>query len=284
MNPLIDLHVHTTASDGIMAPSRLVDFAADSGVVALALTDHDTTDGIDEAVARAAIRGIDVIPGIEFSVDHPVGSFHMVGLFIDHGNRKLQEIITYLKERRSTRIHRMIDDLKMHGIDISLDEVIALSDGGSPGRPHVARVLVKHGFAPSVKDVFQHFLVPGKPGFVKKDKVTAEVALAGIRDAGGIPVLAHPVSMEYASREEFERSLARLIDSGLQGVEAYAYMHTKEEVEYYRSAAVQQGLIVTGGSDYHGDKDEKIGWYAEDSPIPYELYGELLRFRKANHR
>ncbi len=280
--PLCDLHLHTTASDGIFSPAALIDHAAANDVGAVAVTDHDTVDGLDEASARAAAAGVEFVPGIEFSVEHPEGSFHLLGYYIDHRNESLLKLIGYLKERRGTRIHRIIDDLARHGIDLPLEEVLAVSEGGSPGRPHVARVLIKHGYASDMKDAFANFLVRGKPGFVKKDKATLEEAMGHIIDAGGIPVLAHPISLECRDMKEFEQVLDGLVEMGLGGIEACASMHREEEVREFERIAEARHLLVTGGSDFHGDKNEKIGWYGENNPIPWRLFEELDSYKKKN--
>lgn len=281
MERFCDLHLHTTASDGIYSPSRVIDHAVDHGITALAITDHDTTDGLDEAITHAGERGVSLVPGIEFSVEYPEGSFHLLGLYIDHRNAAMQRLIGVLKERRGTRIHRMIDDLAAHGFVIPLDEVLSIS-GDSPGRPHVARVLVNHGFAGNVKEAFRDFLVKGKPGYVKKDKASLDDAMGCIIGAGGIPVLAHPISLECRDMGQFDRLLDGLVSKGLRGIEVYASMHSDEQVEAFLVIARRRGLLVTGGSDFHGDKNEKIGWYSEASSIPYDIYEELAAYRRAH--
>jgi 3',5'-nucleoside bisphosphate phosphatase len=281
MERFCDLHLHTTASDGIYSPSKLIDHAIAHGVSALAVTDHDTTDGLDEAIACAEEKGVSLVPGIEFSVEYPEGSFHLLGFYIDHGDPDLQRLIGTLKERRGTRIYRMIDDLASHGIDIPINEVLSIS-GGSPGRPHVARVLVNHGHAPSVKEAFKNFLVKGKPGYVKKDKATFDDAVGCIIGAGGIPVLAHPISLECCDMGHFERLLEGLLRKGLRGIEVYASMHSEDEISAFLRIARGRGLLATGGSDFHGDKNEKIGWYSDGFPIPYGTYEELAAYRRAH--
>lgn len=277
----IDLHAHTTASDGIYAPERLIDFAQSQGIAALAITDHDTVGGLAAAMAYAAGKPIDCIPGVELSLDYPPGSFHLVGLHIDYTNRALCDTLERLHRLRDTRIARIVDDLRSHGIDITLAEVEEESRGASAGRPHVARVLVRKGYAASTRKVFEDFLVSGKPGYVKKDKISLDEGIALIRNAGGIPVIAHPISLGFKDFREFETLLVDFIRRGVEGIEAYAAMHSMSEVDQFRNLAHKYQLVVTGGSDFHGDKEERIGYFAPERAIPFELYERLRTYRLA---
>jgi predicted metal-dependent phosphoesterase TrpH len=276
---MIDLHTHTSASDGLLPPARLVELAARCGVRVLAVTDHDTVGGIDEAIESAKGLPLRIIPGIEFSVDFPRGSFHLVGLYIDHADEELRNALARLKGIRDGRGERIIAELKKAGVDIPLHEVIAEASGGSLGKPHFARVMVRHGYARSTEEVFERYLVGGRPGDVPKEKITPAEAIRLVRAAGGIPVLAHPSSLEMPSVEAFEHLLDDLVSMGLMGVEAYASLHTAEEVPRYESIARGRGLLVSGGSDFHGDRAERPGWYADNTPIPEGLIDEIDRHR-----
>ena len=271
----IDLHTHTTASDGIYPPRELIDLAVRSGIVAMAITDHDTVDGLPEAMDYAASVGFKLYPGVEFSIDYDAGSFHLLGLNIDYRNQRLIGALRELADHRETRAYRIIDDLKKHGIDIPIDEVIREAGGGSTGRPHVARVMVNHGYASNIKDIFQKYLVKGKPGYVKKVRIRFEDAINLVRECGGIAVVAHPISLECRDMDEFEHLLKGFVATGVEGLEAYASMHTVEQAALYEEIARKNGLLVTGGSDFHGDKDETIGYYRNERPIPVELYDSL---------
>lgn len=268
---MIDLHCHTTASDGIKSPSELIDFAIFEGVEAIAITDHDTVAGVGEALVYATTKAFKVVSGIEFSVDYPGGSFHLLGLNLDYTYKPLLTKLAYLQDVRDSRIFRIIDDLALNGIEIPVDEVMEESQGGTMGRPHVARVLVKHGFAPTINDVFKRFLVKGKPGYIKKEKISLPEAIDLINGAGGQSVIAHPVSLGYKNYEEFDAILKKFVDQGVTGIEAFSSMHTNKDVDEILRLAVKFGLHVSGGSDYHGDKDEKIGYYMPSKPIPYDL-------------
>ncbi|MCU0847405.1 MAG: PHP domain-containing protein [Spirochaetes bacterium] len=272
----IDLHTHTTASDGIKSPRDLIDFAIESGVSVLAITDHDTVDGLPDAMEYSKKIGFKLIPGIEFSIDMPGSSFHLVGLNIDYGNQRLLNSIRRLADLRDTRASRIVDDLNGHGIRITYEEVLKTADGGSIGRPHVARVLVKHGYGKNIREIFENYLVDGKPGYVKKDKISFIDAISLIRESGGISVVAHPTSLNFSDYKQFDSMLANLVGGGVQGMEVYAAMHTEENIEIFNDFADKYHLLVSGGSDYHGDKDEKIGCYIEGKPILSEMCGKLL--------
>ncbi|HSV95672.1 MAG TPA: PHP domain-containing protein [Spirochaetota bacterium] len=274
---MIDLHTHTSASDGLLAPARLVELAVRYGVRVLSVTDHDTVSGIDEAIEAAKDLPLRLIPGIEFSVDFPRGSFHLLGLFIDHTNRELTAAISRLKNIRDARGELIIAGLKGAGIDIPLHEVISEAAGGSLGKPHFARVMVRHGYARSVEEVFERYLVNGRPGDVPKEKIAPAEAIRLVRTAGGLPILAHPSSLETPSAGAFEELLDELVSMGLMGIEAYASLHSEEEVRRHEAIARRRGLLVSGGSDFHGDHDERMGCYAENAPIPEGLIDEIDR-------
>jgi len=274
---MIDLHTHTTASDGIYTPEGIIDLAAENGVTVLAVTDHDTVDGIPAAMGPAGTRGITLVPGIEFSCEFAHGSLHMLGYYIDFRNSALCDRVAQLAMFRETRAFRMIEDLNRHDVNISFDEVYAEANGGAIGKPHVARILVRKGYARSFEEVFSQFLEEGKPGHVKKEKVTAQEALELIRKAGGVPVVAHPATLNLGTGPEFAEFIADLKSSGLRGIEAYSDMHGPEEVEFYRDTALKHGLLVTGGSDFHGDKKEQLGYYRAGLPIPEDLFPPLQK-------
>ncbi len=271
----IDFHTHTTASDGIYSPRQLIDLAVRNGVVAMAITDHDTVEGLPDAMEYAASLGFRLYPGVEFSIEYDTGSFHLIGLNLDYRHEVLRSTVKRLAEFRNARVYRIIDDLEKHGVDIPLDEVMEAAGGGAIGRPHVARVMVSHGYGPNLKEIFKNYLVPGKPGYVKKVRIEFNDAVNLIKASGGIPIIAHPVSLECRDMDEFEDLLKGFIDAGVEGIEAYAAMHTPDMAEQYRVLAVKYNMVITGGSDFHGDKDETIGNYQKESPVPFGLYEQL---------
>ncbi len=272
---MIDLHCHTTASDGIRTPSELIDFAIKRNVEVLAVTDHDTVSGLEEAVKYAMCKEFELIPGIEFSIDYQGGSFHLVGLYIDYSYSPLIDKTLHLQSVRDKRIYRIIEDLEKHGIEIPVEDVLLESAGGAIGRPHVARVLVKYGYANNINEVFKKYLVKGKPGYVKKERIKLEEAVSLIKGAGGVSIIAHPVSLNYKNMIEFENILKRFIEVGVDGLEVYSSMHKASEINDFLELAVRYNLLVSGGSDYHGDKEEKIGYYLPSKPIPYEIYDRI---------
>jgi len=274
---LIDLHCHTTASDGIKTPAELIDYAISKNVKIIAVTDHDTISGLKEAADYALKKKFTLIPGIEFSIDYQGGSFHLVGLYVDYNYPPLIEKTNYLHKVRDNRVFRIIDDLETHGINLPIEDVLHETTGGSIGRPHVARALVKHGYANNINEIFKKYLVKGKPGYVKKERIKLEEAVSLIKEAGGISIVAHPVSLNCKNISDFENTIKGFIDKGVEGIEVYSSMHKPSDINDFLAIADKYNLVVSGGSDYHGDKDEKIGYYLPASPIPYNIY-ERIKF------
>jgi 3',5'-nucleoside bisphosphate phosphatase len=270
-NVKIDLHCHTTASDGIYTPQALIDLAMQQNVQTIAITDHDTIDGIESALTYAGQKSFRLVPGIEFSVEHPRGAFHLVGLYIDHKNPDLLDKINELHVYRDHRIIHIVDDLQKHNISISLDEVMEEAQGGAVGKPHVARVMIRHGYATTVTEIFEKYLTNGKPGDIPKQRINVDLALQLIKGAGGVAILAHPSSLEYESITQFEEFLLILLEKGIQGIEVYASMHDDTLVAAYQSLAKKYNLLLSGGSDFHGDKGETLGYYGHGRPIPPQL-------------
>ena len=275
MTEKIDLHTHTTASDGIYTPAELIGLAVKNNVKALAITDHDTLDGLIEAVECAENYDISLIPGIEFSVDHSEGSFHLLGLYLDYQNKNLLNEISKLNKMRESRACRIIKDLNNNGINISIKEVELESKYGVIGRPHIARALVKNGYADNINDIFKNYLVNGKPGFIRKERISLDHAITLINDAGGVPVIAHPISLNFSDYDNFENMLGKFIDKGVMGLEVYSTMHELQDVKEFKRIAEKYNLIITGGSDFHGDKNETIGYYSKDLAIPVEIFKTL---------
>ena len=256
----------------------MIDFAIENDVFALAITDHDTIDGLQEAIGYAEKKGVKLITGIEFSIDYKSGSFHLLGLNIDSNHRGLQEEAKSLTEYRENRIYRMIEDLKKHGIDIPVEDVQKQTNDGSIGRPHMARAMVQHGYASNVKEIFQSYLVRGKPGYVEKERIPFNRAISLINDSGGVPVIAHPISLGFSDFNEFEVMLKEFMKEGLKGIEVYSYMHSSEQIDKFNHLAKKYGLLVTGGSDFHGDKEETIGHYSSKNKIPEEIYSNIKEY------
>lgn len=242
----VDLHSHSTASDGTFRPAELVALAAQRGIRILGLTDHDSTEGLREARDAGEQLGVTVIPGVELGTDVAAGELHMLGYFIDAGSAALQQALAAFRTARQTRTERMLQQLAAIGVNISLAEVERLA-GGAIGRSHVARALIARGYAESMEDAFARYLGREKPGYVLRARITPVEAVELIRAAGGAPVLAHPYSVA-----ELDKELAALTAAGLAGMEAYYGQYSTEQREALVRMAADYGLIPCGGSDFHG--------------------------------
>ena len=246
---MIDLHAHTTASDGQHAPAELCRLAHRAGVRTLAVTDHDTTAGIAEATAAGQALGLQLVPGIELSAFLDGREVHVLGHFIDPGDPALCELSNLLRGERRARMVRMIERLGALGVPVTLAEVEAFAgESKNLGRPHLARALVERGWVGSVKEAFSRFLADGKPACVARAKLPAERAIALIHGAGGAATLAHP----GVSRVE-RMGLTALAQAGLDGVEAHHADHGPSQREKYLAIARDLHLVPTSGSDFHGE-------------------------------
>ncbi|MDZ4169417.1 MAG: PHP domain-containing protein [Coriobacteriia bacterium] len=241
-----DLHTHSTASDGMLTPRELVELAASSGLTHLALTDHDSVDGLDEASASAKNLGVVLIPGVELSATSPDGSdVHILGFFVDRTNAPFRSELRDLRAARLRRAALMTEALSAAGLTISLNDVLHHAGSGAVGRSHVARAIVTAGHARSVHDAFLHLIGRGRPYYVAKEAHSPEEAIRCIRSAGGIPVIAHPGVGGLGNLIE------GLAAHGLAGVEAYHADHLPEVRREFAEQATRLGLLVTGGSDFH---------------------------------
>jgi 3',5'-nucleoside bisphosphate phosphatase len=275
----IDLHVHTKASDGVYTPTEIIDYAIKNGISSLAITDHDTLSGLPEAMDYAKKTGYDLIPGIEFGLQYPAGSFHLVGLFVDYFNPALLEITERLKKSRLERINKIIESLKEYNIDLSLLEIEKEASGAALGKPHIARLMVKKGYAADLPYVFKNYMIKGKPGHVKRDRITLNEAVIAIKNAGGIPIIAHPVSLNFKSFDEFEKLLIEFIQSGVEGLEVYSSMHTMKDVTAFLDIAEKNNILVSGGSDFHDESSKQIGVYTDGNYVPDHLLNAMRQYR-----
>lgn len=241
-----DLHTHTTASDGLLSPTQLVQRALYCDLDVLAICDHDSVAGLAEAEVACEGTALILVPGCELSASHEGLDVHILAYWVDRTDPVLLEQLELLRAARSRRAERMVAELHDAGISIALDEVLALSDGGAVGRSHVARALVESGEAQTVGDAFRRYLGRGKPFYVPKESHPPAEVVAAVREAGAVPVLAHP------GVTGADALVPVLVDAGLLGIEAYHAEHTAEQREHYAELAQELGLLVTGGSDYHG--------------------------------
>jgi predicted metal-dependent phosphoesterase TrpH len=247
----IDLHLHTTHSDGSFSPAAVLEFAKAAGVTALAITDHDIVAGIPEALEAGLRLGIEVIPGVEISSRHGESELHILGYCIDWRRPGLNERLKSLRESRHQRNPQIIERLNGLGLDITYEEVQVLAGTESVGRPHIARVLMDKKLVGSAKEAFDRYLAEGRPAFVSRQLPEPEEAVAWIRDAGGVAVLAHPTWVKESS-EGLSRLVERLRAAGLGGIEVHYSTHNTKQTGEYLSLAKRFDLLVTGGSDFHG--------------------------------
>ncbi|MFZ3171388.1 MAG: PHP domain-containing protein [Carboxydocellales bacterium] len=280
-NQFIDLHVHTTASDGTLKPQEVVAYAYNKGLKAIAITDHDTIQGVAEALQAGREVGLEVIPGVEISVGHSGGELHLLGYLVDINSPVLREGLQQLQEYREQRNPQMITKLRNLGIELTLEEVEAIAVGDIIGRPHFAAVLVEKGIVQDKQQAFDRYLAHGRPAYVKKEKLTPQQGIQLVLAAGGIPVLAHPKYLPESTSPEKLRSLLReLKNMGLKGLEVYYSKHSPEEEQLYRRLAKEEGLLITGGTDFHGGNtlEIELGIGLGNLRIPYVL-AERLKTR-----
>jgi predicted metal-dependent phosphoesterase TrpH len=282
MKKIIDLHVHSNASDGSYAPAEVVRQAKAGGLAAMALTDHDTVDGLPEAVAAGETYGVEVIPGVEISAQFPGGTMHIVGLFVDYHNGRLDERLAVLKQARLDRNPQIIKKLNDLGIHITMARVEEISGGGQVGRPHIARALMEAGYVGSLQEAFDKYLGYQRPGYVSKFRFPPETALAMIKEAKGIPILAHPFTLNLGSAFALKNLIIELKEQGLAGLEVYYSEHTPEQEALYLKLARELDLLVTGGSDYHGQNKPEItlGSMASQKKLTYDLVEALKAWRR----
>jgi 3',5'-nucleoside bisphosphate phosphatase len=279
---LIDLHTHSNASDGSLSPRELVAYAVQKGAAAIALTDHDTMAGLPEALRAAEVSRFELIPGLEISADYTGGGMHILGYFIDHADSIFRQELERLQEARRERNPKIIARLQELGISITHDQVLALS-GGQIGRPHIAQALLQIGAVQSLEEAFTKYLTKGASAYVEKFRFPPEQAIAMIRRVGGIPVLAHPFTLNCATREQLTGLLRSLKDQGLQGLECLYSEHTPEQTREYLHLAAELDLRVTGGSDFHGQNKEGVEMLTGygSLQVPYQRLQELKDLKAA---
>ncbi|MCM1064610.1 MAG: PHP domain-containing protein [Eubacterium sp.] len=259
----VDLHVHSNRSDGTFSPTQLVDYAMEKGLAAFALTDHDTVDGLEEALGYAKqLRGSlppdkagsvpEVIPGIEFSTEYQGRDVHIVGLYIDYNNARFQKYLRDFVASRDNRNRKMCALLQEAGIDVSYESLLAEFPNAVITRAHYAKFLLNHNHTSSMKEAFDRYIGDHCPCYVPREKVSPEQAVELILQAGGIPILAHPI-LYHMSDERLETLVARLKDAGLIGIEAIYSTYNGAEERQIRRLAKAYGLAVSGGSDFHGE-------------------------------
>lgn len=278
----VDLHIHSTASDGVMSPSELVKYAKTKDLQAIAITDHDTIEGLEEGLSEGERIGLEVIPGVEISVEHSPGSMHLLGFFLDTSHPLLNEKLSYLQKVRAQRNPKIFEKLIQLGIKMNYEEVLKASGGGQMGRPHFAQVLLEKGYVGSFQEAFNRFLKKGAPAYVEKFRFSAKEALHFVNEAKAVAVLAHPNTLGMNGYSEFEKLILRLIEDGLKGIEVYYPEHSPLDIAQYKMLAERYGLVMTGGTDYHGIEKNgfDIGVGRGEMKLPYSLVERLKEARK----
>lgn len=248
----VDLHAHSTASDGSDSPTELIELALTKGLSAVALTDHDTQEGLAEARRAAAAADLELIPGTELSLNFDGGGMHLVVLWLEPGPGPLQDRLKGLQEGRGSRNERIVEVLGSLGMPLTIEEIEEEAGGGSVGRPHIAAVMVRKGYVPDIRTAFDLWLANDRPAYVGRPRLNPEEAIGLARESGAVPVLAHPHTLGIHRAQVMADVLTRLKDAGLVGVEANYSAYRLHERYGYAHLARRFGLIPSGGSDYHG--------------------------------
>jgi len=280
----IDLHIHTTASDGTFTPEQVVSHAHQLNLKAIAITDHDTVVGSKEALRSGSPPSLGFLTGVEISSTPPPfypgsGSFHLLGYSIRLDDPQLNRTLEKLQQARQNRNPAIINRLNELGISITLDEVLREAGEGQLGRPHIAQLMVKKRAVASIDEAFDQFLGTGKPAYVDKQRVECFKAIEIILDAGGVPILAHPGLLDYKTEGRLDELIGKLKKAGIQGVEVYYSGHTPDQTRLYAELAKRHELLMTGGSDFHGaiQPDIEMGSGHGDLIVPYELFEKLIQ-------
>ena len=274
---MIDLHTHSTASDGTLTPTKLIQEAALAGLRAIALTDHDTVAGASEAAAEAAQHGVTFFPGVELDIGYTHGSFHLLGLNLKPDSPELGSALAVIRENRTTRNLQMVAAIREAGIECSYDELIQIAGGTNVGRPHFARYLVQKGVVPTEQKAFERYIGNGKRFFRRRESIALTEALRVIHRGGGKAYIAHPLSLQMTFTK-LDTKLPEWKELGLDGIEAYHSNATLDECRRLEKLAERHGLLVSAGSDFHGFQrpDRRLGRTAENSEIEDRFLEGLL--------
>ena len=274
---MIDLHTHTTFSDGSQTPTELMEEAAAKGLSAIAVTDHDTVDGLPEALAAGERLGVEVIPGVEINLEHDRVTMDMLGYFLAGlPTDELKEELTELRVYRTERNQRMVERLTELGLPLDPEDLAAAAENGAVGRPHIGEAMVRRGYVSSISEAFELYLRRGAPAWVDRRRFAMGRALRLLRASGALPVLAHPgiIRTDAAGLNHIVRDCAR---SGLAGIECYYPLHDADTVARCLGLAEKYALVPTGGSDYHGTvkPNARLGVGSLGEPVPDEVLADL---------
>jgi predicted metal-dependent phosphoesterase TrpH len=266
-NGIADLHMHTTRSDGYCSPAELIRKAADLGLRAIAITDHDEISAVSEARKYGEDAGVEVVAGVELSVNYRQHDLHVLGYCFDFENQRLLDYLKLFKDERVRRAEKMVKKLAAMGMPISFDAVLARAGDGTIGRPHIANLLLEEKFVYSFEEAFYKYIGNGKPAYVEKYRLAVQEAFSLVRQAGGVCAIAHP-GIQLSNGD-----LISLIKSGVDAVEVVHPKHSEEQTRFYRELTGQYGLLATGGSDFHGGVkgNDTLGKYT----VPYDVVTHL---------
>lgn len=274
---MIDLHVHTTASDGQYSPSQIIEAAGNKNISVIAITDHDTVAGIEEGAAAAKKAGVTFVPGTELNINFPTGEFHLLGLGFKQISPSLTTLLDTLVKNRELRNVQIIEKMREGGVDITLEEMQADFPDTVLGRPHFAAELVKKKVVKTRQQAFDRFLAKGRPWYVQRVGSNLDEAIVAIKESGGVPVIAHPMSL-YLSWGKLPDALQDFYDRGVMGLEAFHPGARVTECLRLEELAGKIGFFVTAGSDFHGEKiraDRKLGYTCGGKKIDDEIWEKI---------
>ena len=277
MTRMIDLHVHTTASDGTFSPTEVVSLAKKAGIAAVAITDHDTVDGVEEAVIKAKEVNLELVPGVEISVGESE-DIHIVGLYIDHKDENLLKVIDTLKGYRKIRNEELIANIRNEGFDIAYDAIAKSMNTNNIGRLHIAYYMQKMGMVNDYRKVFKKYLIPGSDTYVPMKQLSEEEGIGAILKSGGIPVLAH-INYLKQNEDETENTIKRLMGYGLKGIEVMYSGYDKKTEELALKISSKYNLIKSGGTDFHGTRRNGVylGTGRGNMCVPYEFLVDIKK-------
>ncbi|CAG4933993.1 MULTISPECIES: PHP domain-containing protein [Acidithrix] len=280
---MIDLHTHSRVSDGSASPTEVVELAAAAGLRAIALTDHDRFDGLTQAKARAIELGIEFISGVEVSCHYNEGTMHMLVYFVDAHSSPIAETLIEMQMAREDRNLKILELMNKDGINITFEELSAEGGGVGIGKPHFAALLVKKGVVSTLQEAFDHYLAKGNKYYVEKITLSPKDMIALSLRSGGMPVLAHPFTVEE-DRDRLADIIQGWVSDGLAGIEAHYGRYNQEQREFLVGLAEKLDIVATGGSDFHGTykPDLSVGVGKGDLRVPYRAL-EQLRLRSENH-
>lgn len=269
----VDLHTHTFYSDGFFSPQEVVFKAAEKGINVLSITDHDSVNSLAEAITAGIEYGVEIIPGVEISTDISDREIHILGYFVDPGNKELEHYLSFFREERLKRADRIVKKLNDLGLGITMDDVIEQANKGAVGRPHIAHALTKKGLINNYFEAFNKYIGNGCPAYERKVHVSPQSAFKIISDAGGLSFIAHPGNLP-------EIIIKELIDAGVDGIEVVHPSHLPHKVKYYRGIVNEYFLLESGGSDFHGgdrNDESSFGKYYTNIGIVEAMRTRLLK-------